>query len=72
MKPEMNRLQMYSLALEYSIRGHQKKVSQEHFRIILTAWSKKNFCNEILGQRPISVPIFKISLLNGPHQKHEK
>ena len=38
-----------------------------HFRIMWTAWSKKNFCNGILGQRTISVQIFNIF---GCHQNH--
>ena len=45
----------------------QKKLFKGHFRIIWTAWSKKNFCNGILGQRTISVQIFKIF---GCHQNH--
>ena len=34
---------------------------------IWTAWSKRNFCNGILGQRTISVQIFQIF---GCHQNH--
>ena len=45
----------------------QKKLFKGHFRIMWTAWSKKNFCNGILGQRTISVQIFKIF---GCHQNH--
>ena len=45
----------------------QKKLFKGHFRIMRTAWSKKNFCNGILGQRIISVQIFKIF---GCHQNH--
>ena len=49
------------------IWGHQKKLFKDLFRIMWTAWSKKNFCNEILGQKTISVQIFKIF---GFHQNH--
>ena len=45
----------------------QKKLFKGHFRIMWTAWSKKNFCNGILGQRTIFVQIFKIF---GCHQNH--
>ena len=45
----------------------QKKLYKGHFRIMWTAWSKNNFCNGILGQRTISVQIFKIF---GCHQNH--
>ena len=45
----------------------QKKLFKGHFRIMWTAWSKKSFCNGILGQRTISVQIFKIF---GCHQNH--
>ena len=45
----------------------QKKLFKGHFRLMWTAWSKKNFCNGILGQRTISVQIFKIF---GCHQNN--
>ena len=37
----------------------KKKLFKRHFRIMWSAWSKKNFSDEILGQRTISVQIFK-------------
>ena len=37
------------------VRGHQKKLFKGHFRIILTAWNEKNFCNGLLRQGIISI-----------------
>ena len=45
----------------------QKKSFKGHLRIMWTAWSKKNFCNGIFGQRTTSVQIFKIF---GCHRNH--
>ena len=52
---------------ESNMGSSKKKLFKGHFRIMWAAWGKKNFCNGILGQRTISVQIFKIF---GCHQNH--
>ena len=53
--------------MEEDMGSSKKKLYKGHFRIMWPAWSKKNFCNEILRQRTTSVQIFKIF---GCHQNH--